>query len=202
MRVAIGLLAHSGWAALVAVGEPGRETMVADRRRIELVDEAWEKHAYHAAEGLPATEASALVDRAIASARRLAAREIDAALERMSARGDQVVACAVLVGEPTPDWSVAEAIAVHVRMHQAEGRMFRDALVHGAEARSVRVVAIRAKELWDRAERVLAMPRVELERRLGDLRGQVGAPWGKDQKDAALAGLVALREPRTRPSGQ
>src|SRR5262249_28876130 len=51
MRAAIGLNAHSGWAALVVVALEGAEPRVLDRRRIELVlkrDERWAKQPYHA----------------------------------------------------------------------------------------------------------------------------------------------------------
>jgi len=39
---------------------------------------------------------------------------------------------------------------------------------------------------------VLAEPRDDLMKRVTALGKSVGAPWGKDQKDAALAALVAL----------
>ena len=56
MKVAFGLKAHSGWAALVVIGGTDRLDII-DRRRLELVqqDEAsWAKQPYHAAERLPA----------------------------------------------------------------------------------------------------------------------------------------------------
>ena len=52
MNVAFGLKAHSGWAALVAVGEHHGDIALTDRRRIELVKESWQKQPYHAAEKL------------------------------------------------------------------------------------------------------------------------------------------------------
>lgn len=39
MKVAFGVKAHSGWAALVVLGKQGDDLVVVDRRRIELVDE-------------------------------------------------------------------------------------------------------------------------------------------------------------------
>ena len=55
MRIAAGFKAHSGWAALVVLGESDDGLVVVDRRRIELVDPAdidWAKQPYHAAENL------------------------------------------------------------------------------------------------------------------------------------------------------
>lgn len=38
MRAALGLRAHSGWAALVAAGGYGEAPIVMDRRRISLAE--------------------------------------------------------------------------------------------------------------------------------------------------------------------
>jgi hypothetical protein len=82
VKLALGLRAHSGWAALVAVAAREGAPLLVDRRRIELIDEAdsfWAKQPYHAAEGLEPDEACDVVKRGIASARRLALRELRAA---------------------------------------------------------------------------------------------------------------------------
>jgi len=65
MKVAFGLKAHSGWAALVVLGEERGELRVVDRQRIELVEEAWAKQPYHAAEELEPQAAHELVKRGI-----------------------------------------------------------------------------------------------------------------------------------------
>lgn len=52
MNVAFGLKAHSGWAALVAIGEADGAPVVVDRCRLDLMEEPWQKHVYHAAEKL------------------------------------------------------------------------------------------------------------------------------------------------------
>src|SRR5512146_323870 len=134
MRIAFGLKAHSGWAALVAVARRDGDFEVADRRRIDLVEEAWAKQPYHAAEGLEPGAARALVERGIAAARQNAVLELRATLRRERERGNEVAACAVLVAEPMPDWSIEEVLAVHFRMHKAEGVLFRDALARAAKA--------------------------------------------------------------------
>src|SRR5260221_9309514 len=53
-------------------------------------------------------------------AHRIAVREVRAAVAREKARQNAVVASAVLVGAEMPAWTVAEILAVHLRMHQAE----------------------------------------------------------------------------------
>ena len=43
-----------------------------------------------------------------------------AAQNRSLESGHEIVACAVLVPTPMPDWSIDEILAVHIRMHKAE----------------------------------------------------------------------------------
>jgi len=195
MRVALGFKAHSGWAALVALGEGGRGLEVVDRRRVELVETGpggW-RQPYHAAENLETRKAEDLVKRAVAGARRAAVREMRAAVLRAREAGHEAAACAVLVGTPMPRWSVAEILAVHFRMHKAEGVLFRDVLSAAAKACRVRVVEVPEKSLRDAARHAMGAGFARTARSVAALGKSVGAPWGRDQKDAALAALVALR---------
>jgi hypothetical protein len=203
MDVALGWKPRSGWAALVALGA-GRDGLeLVQRRRVELVADAdahWAKQPYHAAEDRDAGEACALVARGIASARERAVAEMKATLARAEAAGQRVVGCAVLMGSGMPDWSTAEILAVHFRMHKAEGELFRDAIARAAEACALRLVAIPEQQLEAHAAKALDAPAERLVRQAAELGRQAGPPWGKDQKQAALAARVALegRERRTR----
>jgi hypothetical protein len=194
MKVALGMKAHSGWAALVVVGARDGDLVAVDRRRIELVEEEWTKQPYHAAEGLKPSAARDVVERGVEAARRIAVREMRAAVKRERERGNEVTACAVLVGNPMPDWSVEEILAVHFRMHQAEGVLFRDALVRATKACGLRLVAIPEKHMAKHAQTALGTPSSGLAKKIARLGIAVGPPWGRDQKDAALAALVALQE--------
>jgi len=193
MKVTFGLKAHSGWAALVVVGESGGEPVIVDRRRIELVEHGWAKQPYHAAEDLEPARARDLIKRGIQEAQRNAIREIRAAIKREAVRGNEVSACAVLVGNPMPDWTVEQILAVHFRMHKAEGVLFRDVLARAAEDCGLKLVAIPEKQLTEHAERALNTPSSTLAKQIARLGKSVGAPWGKDQKDATLSALVALK---------
>jgi hypothetical protein len=184
MRVAFGLKSHSGWAALVAVGEHKGEVAIIDRRRIELVEDVWQKQPYHAAERLKSDAARSLVTRGIDAARKTAVRELRAAIDREREHDHNPTACAVLVGSPMPEWSVDEILAVHFRMHKAEGVLFRDVLLHAAAVCGLQPVAVPEKES-------ASDPRLlETVETLGK---SMGPPWGKDQKDAARAALIALK---------
>jgi hypothetical protein len=194
--VAFGVKAHSGWAALVALGEHGRRLDVVERRRLALVDDEdaeWAKQPYHAAEGLAAADAEAVVTRAIAAAHARAEDALTRLLAERRARGDEVVACVVLLGSGMPAWSVAEILAVHMRMHKAEGELFRDALAKGAERAGLPCIGVREKEVEAVAGKVLSLPAAELSRCLAETGRRAGPPWARDQKEAALAAWIALR---------
>ena len=193
MKVVFGLKAHSGWAALVVLGKQKDDLVVVDRRRIELIENEWARQPYHAAEGLKSEVARDLVERGIDAAHKIAVREMRAALKREMDRKNEVKACAVLVGSPMPDWSVDEILAVHFRMHKAEGVLFRDALIHAAKECKIKAVEIPEKELTSHAERELKTPANKLTSQLSVLGKATGPPWGKDQKESALAAMIALR---------
>ena len=74
MKIAFGVKAHSGWAALVAIGKRGSDFAVVDRRRIELVEDPWAKQPYHAAEKLKPDAAREMVTRGIEAAHRAGMR--------------------------------------------------------------------------------------------------------------------------------
>jgi hypothetical protein len=184
MKVALGFSTHSGWAALVVMGRRDSEILIVDRRRIELVEEEWAKAPYHASENLRLDEARDLVGRGIEAAHRIAAQQMKAIVDRERARANEVFGCGVLVGKPMPDWSVEEVLAVHFRMHKAEGVLFREALLRGSEACGLKTHAVEETALRQHQEK-----ETKLLARLGKT---LGPPWGKDQKDAAVAALMAL----------
>jgi hypothetical protein len=197
MKAAIGLKAHSGWAVLVVIGDSGGKFQVVDRRRIELVEPeslSWARQPYHAAEGLDSSQAAGLVKRGIDAAKRSAVREMKAAVKRLRKENHEVLACAVLVPNPMPDWTTDEILAVHFRMHKAEGVLFPDALAHAAEKCELKLIRIPEKELGQQAEEALKATTDDLTSQVALLGKSVGAPWGKDQKNAALAAMIALRQ--------
>jgi hypothetical protein len=195
-KVAFGVKAHSGWAALVVLGERGAQLDVVERRRLALVDEAWAKAPYHAAEGLAAGDAEELVGRATAAAYAGAERALASALAERSAQGDEVVACGVLLGTGMPAWSVAEIRSVHMRMHKAEGELYRAALAQGAERVGLRCIGVREKDVEAVAGEALSLAAGERQRRLALAGQRAGPPWARDQKDAALVAWIALRRAR------
>lgn len=191
MRVAIGLKARTGRAILVAIGGEVESPRFVERAVLPLLPEG-AFAPYHAAENLEPAAARRSVERDVAVAHRLAAVGIRNAMERLAKGGDVVVGCGVLVGPPLPDWTTEQIVAVHVRMHQAEGVLFRAVLGTGARACGFEPVELPEKTALAAAAEKLGLARRQLDARLAELGKAAGPPWGKDQKEAAAAALAAL----------
>ena len=198
-RAAIGVKARTGRAILVALGGSAGAPRFIERREMKLLpDDAFAP--YHAAEGLAPAAAEANVKRDVAHAHRLAEDGIRAAQRRLEESGHDVKGCGVLVGKGLPKWSTQEILAVHVRMHAAEGELFRDVLVAAAKACELSLTTLPEKSALEEAAKALGISRTKLDALVAALGKQAGAPWGKDQKEAGAAALVALgRKEATAP---
>ena len=194
MKVAFGLKAHSGWASLILLGVDNDHFEVIDRRRLELVEEEWAKQPYHAAEELEAKEARQVVKRGISAAHLHAKRTIRDSVKRAEKQGHRIVGCAVLMGESMPDWTVEQILAVHFRMHKAEGVLFREALAAAARYAKLEVIEVPDKTLDQFAGQSLGISSSKLAERVSSLGKSIGAPWSKDQKDATVAAMIALQK--------
>ena len=194
MKVAFGLKAHSGWAALILLGVDDDQFEVIDRRRLELVEEDWAKQPYHAAEQLETKEARQVVKRGTSAAHLHARRAIRDAVKRVEKNAHSVVGCAVLMGASMPDWTVEQILAVHFRMHKAEGVLFREALVEAARHSKLKVVEVPEKTLDEFAVHSLGISSSKLAEQVSTLGKSIGAPWGKDQKEATVAAMIALKQ--------
>lgn len=192
MRAALGLKARTGRAVLVALGSGADEPQLIERSQFLLLPQG-AFAPYHAAERLAPADARESVRRSIADAHRLAESGIREAARRIATAGHELSGCAVLVGTGMPDWGTDEILAVHVRMHKAEGELFRDVLVAGARACDLQLTTLPDKSALDDAAKRLGLTRARLDARLATLGKSAGPPWGKDQKEAAAAALVALK---------
>jgi hypothetical protein len=167
---------------------------VIDRRRLELVEEEWAKQPYHAAEELETKEARQVVKRGISAAHLHARRAIRDSVKRAEKHGHRVIGCAVLMGESMPDWTVEQILAVHFRMHKAEGVLFRKALAAAARYSTLKVVEVPDKTLNEFAIQSLGTSSSKLAERVSTLGKSIGAPWAKDQKEATVAAMIALKQ--------
>jgi hypothetical protein len=162
---------------------------VLSRSRAELGDPARKvrRNVYQAARGqTPATAAVA-----VAAAERIAAEQAALALEDVVGAAG-VRACAVVVGTMS-DVPLESILKSHALAHAAEGRLYQQALLRGAESLGLEAVAVPKRAIWEQAESALG---AGVRGRIDELRQELGPPWAEDQKLAALAGWIALSGPR------
>ncbi len=190
-RAAIAFKPRTGRAVLVVLASDSGETRVIERAEVPLLP-AGEFAPYHAADGLEPKAADKYVKASIARAQRLATSAVRDAAKRCTDAGHELRGCAILVGTGMPGWTTAEILAVHVRMHKAEGELFRDVLVQGARECGIEPTTLPDKTAIDAAARALGITRARLDADLAVLGKAAGPPWGKYQKEAAAAALVVL----------
>ena len=171
----MGVTTHSGWAIAVVAGLDAGRLEVVDRRRIELISPDLPRQAYHAALGLPAEEAEALVtavDRSIVECSLAALRKIQA---------DHTVVAVAVVGPIREIPDVPKVLASHARMHASEGEQYRRGVTEAAADLGLRVERVDPKDLPSGLAEDHAR-----------IRATLGPPWQKDHKDATAAALAAL----------
>jgi len=190
-RAAIGLRAHSGWAALVAVRGPASAPCVVERRRVEMAA-GKAKQPYHTAERLPVPEASALLDRFLRAAAARAGQAIAEVLEALGKRGLEPAGAIVLTAAGRPLPALESVLASHALIHTADGEHFRDALAAAAERHGLRVIRVRERDLVARAAETLGRRSTDLQDVVASWGKPLGPPWTQDQKLSALAAWVGL----------
>jgi hypothetical protein len=191
-RAAMGLRAHSGWAALVVVAGPSRSPSVIDRRQVELISPGIPKQPYHAAEKLTLKAAEKLVERCADTASRLAQQALHAVRSEAQDKGYDVAGCGLLLGSGRSLTSLAATLASHALIHTAEGELFRDALARASERCGMPVVGVRDREVYERGAADLRIKMDKLNQHLSEMGRAVGPPWTQDQKRAAVAAWLVL----------
>ena len=183
----LGIAHHLGWAVAVTATGPDEHAVV-DRRRIELVEpDVPVAPMEHESKGLSEADLAELMDEVRSSARRATAAELD----RLAAEVGEPITSISLRSWP-PDFPTdlaalrrppydSRADSVLYLQVLADVAAERGWDVHLFEARDVEAQATAV--LGARADAVLHGPRAVL-----------GPPWGKDQR-MALAATVLAGEP-------
>jgi hypothetical protein len=191
---AIGCRAHTGWAALVVVAGDAAHLEVVVRRRIELADpaSAVPRAVYQRSRELRPAEAMERIAAVAQAATGRAAAALENAVQEAGDAGRGVRRCGVVVGNLSADVPLESILASHALAHAAEGRLYQEALLDGAEACGLRPIAVMRASIWDEACWTFEASMDDMKRHLAEVRREVGAPWAEDQKLAALAALLAL----------
>ncbi|HEY7700266.1 MAG TPA: hypothetical protein VIE88_17705 [Vicinamibacteria bacterium] len=188
-RAAIGFSVHTGWAASVVVEGPPGNPRLLDRRRVRLAesDDTLQAEVYHRAAEMTGAAAAKFVRAAEAAAARRAEEALRALLE-----GRGLVTVALLTGAAKLPADLAGILRSHPLIHTAEGVFYREALAGAAEKCGLAVVRIPRRELQDRFASALRMDDGKARELLKAMGQEAGPPWARDQKDGAMAALVAL----------
>lgn len=184
MSASVGVADHAGWAVLMTVDAEGAAL---DRRRMALVEPGVPVMPHHHdAQGLPTSEALALVERVRQSALRVVRanlvslrRELAQPIGRMALRERQ----------PVPE-TVEERLSDYRARNVADWVMYRSVLAEVATELGWVVHWYEPKTVLAEAARALRQKSIDaLLRKTG---AELGPPWQKDHKLAMAAALAAL----------
>lgn len=190
--VAIGIRPHTGWGAVVALGGPAAGAEVLDRRRIDLATTFAEGAVYHQGQSLSLPEAEAFARDSARRFERLAREALEALLADLRSTGCRPAGCAVVGGSGRPLPPLASILRSHPLVHAAEAELYRGVLARAAEATGLATRLVPAADLSQLAAAALQIATARVDARLAALGKAAGRPWGKDQKEAALAAWCAL----------
>jgi hypothetical protein len=190
----LGFAPHSGWAAVVMLGGTRDAPRVLTRERLEMTDASLEgsKQPYHALEGLPLPEARRRLALLEASAAALAADGLHSLIARARSEGAEARAAGILDSAGHGGSSLEAILASHALIHSADGQHFRAALAQGCQALGLSVSRVPQRELTGRAAAALEKTPDQLGTAVASLGRGLGAPWGADQKAAALLAWLLL----------
>jgi hypothetical protein len=196
---ALGLRAHSGWSALVAVGLDKGETVVLRRERVQLVETFSRefKQPYHAAEKMEFEAGRKHIEKVKSEAQRFAHRSLKAMQSELENEGYRLGRCGLLVASGRPLPSLDKILASHALIHNAEGELFREVLASACGRCGIEVFRVREKELIACAAQSLECTETAVLKRATELGRSLGSPWSQDQKFAALAASLVLSGSRT-----
>lgn len=193
-QAAIGLRAHSGWTALVAVSLQEDSPLVLWRDRPHLVKTfTYEyRQPYHTAEKRSPAEARKFVSRVRSEARLLSHRTLGGVQANLKNAGYELKCCALLLASGRTLPELPKILESHALIHTADGELFREALLHASKRCGVESFTAKESELMDRAADAVHLQPKELYQRLSDLGRSLGSPWTQDEKLAVLVAWLSL----------
>jgi hypothetical protein len=189
-RAAFGVQMHSGWGVLVAVSADPLEIL--GRRRIVTADPEipGASQPYHFAARLELSGQEKHLADCAASSSRLAAAAITEFVTELEGRHYRVVGAAVLTASGRPLPALEKILAAHPLIHTAEGEFFRHAVRTAFTDLKIPVTVIRQRELDERVSAALGNKAGRMQHAIGGMGREIGPPWTKDHKTAALAAAL------------
>jgi len=180
-----GIYDHCGWAIFVCVSA---RYEVLDARRVELVGSGLPSLPHHGpGQRLPIDEAVELVEQVRRSATACAVAALDALPKGVGAIALRV--------RPALPPTIPERITSYWAQTRADGVMYRDVLAEAAENRGWPVFEYEASTVMDLAAAAHAASD-DFPGWLKQVGKVVGPPWGRDQRLATAAAIVAIESHR------
>jgi hypothetical protein len=192
---ALGFAPHSGWSVMIALGVDRTGPCVLARARVQLIDahDPESKQPYHAVEFLCVEEATGRLSGYMEVAKTMAYAAVKAQAEDLMNRGYRVDRAGIIESAGRKTSSLSAILASHALIHAADGDHFRNALWAACQEMGLEVHRIQARALEDHALARLKLPRQRMLDTIHQLGRDLGAPWGADQKKAALLAWSVLR---------
>lgn len=183
--MALGVRAHSGWAAYAVLSGDARAPDIVARGRMTLCESAETKMLFHTAEPMPFARAQEFIAQCRAATAKLADQELK--------NVGPVLGCCILCasGRKLPDLN--SILASHALIHAAEGEFYRDAVAQACERAGVAVSRVRERDLEAQAEHLSGW-----RERLADFGKKLGPPWTQDEKLSALGAWLVLAAKRSK----
>lgn len=184
--VAVGFRAHLGWADAVTLAVAGGGAEVRDRRRLELRPAGGTVFPYHAAQEALPEDREEMIAAGLQAAE---ASATDALADLLADLGFWGVG--VVVSRGLRHIPLEKVLASSRLLHAAEGAIYQRALRNAAANLGVPCSVLGFNE----AEGHALWPAVSV------LGKQIGPPWRKDQKLAALVAWLAAGAGADPPQG-
>jgi hypothetical protein len=191
MPAALGFRVKSGWAMAVLLCGPIGSPRLLCCRPVLLSDpqEPDSKQPFHAALGLPATQAKAEVQRLRKIVGAAAKRSVVELLKQAAASGHAVLGAALVAGSLVDPASLHND---HIRAHALEGQLFRSVLEDALLARDIPCAVLLEKTAYATAAAALAKTPAEAKRIAADLGDSHEGSWRVEEKLAALGAWMSL----------
>jgi hypothetical protein len=190
---ALGFRVKSGWAmAVLLVGSSSAPKLV-KCQAVLLSDPKipQSKQPYHAALELPGKRGTALAERLCCVVNRAAKQSVQKLLEQAVAGGYRVLGAGLVVGSLVDPATLHNQ---HIQAHGLEGQLFRTALENAFRAQKIPCESFLENGAYVAAAAVLGRSPSEIKRGIAALGDAHDGSWRSEEKLAALAAWVVLRE--------
>ena len=189
----VGFRVKTGRAIAVALRGTASQPQIVWRREVRLWDPRvpGSGQPYHQALERPGARGEAAMKRGIEVAHAVAERAFRDLCDELASGEAPLARVGLVVASRVDPATIASP---HMRAHASEGKLFHDVLELAAEGAHVPCATHLQRELAAEAARALRRAPAEIVAQIKSFGESVGRPWRADEKEAALAGWLALAE--------